>query len=139
MDTPRSGKARRARRRRWPLPLSVAWLPALTIALPGFGYAQGVTTYDGAYNGVSNTASGADRDCYPAFPVPRPLTIKNGDIAWAAGLDGTVVYHGSVTAEGAIRAKATDGHIFMGKIAAGKITGGVTGFNCVFWSTWQKQ
>lgn len=69
----------------------------VALALPGIGGAQGVTTFDGTYNGVSNTMSGG-RMCTPPVPVPRPLTIRNGAVSWAGGLTGNTQFQGTVNA-----------------------------------------
>jgi hypothetical protein len=58
---------------------------AMTITLAVSALAQGVTTFDGTYNGVLESASGGGRGCVPPTPVPRTLTIKNGVVQWAAG------------------------------------------------------
>jgi hypothetical protein len=98
----------------------------MAITMPAM--AQSVTAFDGTYAGVSNTAAGGGTQCIPSTPVPRPLTIKNGAVSWASGLTGDIIFQGSVTAQGALTAKADNGLHVYGKIdATGKITAGSTG------------
>ena len=115
----------------------------VALALPQIGVAQGVTTFDGTYNGVSNTMSGG-RMCTPPVPVPRPLTIRNGAVSWAGGLTGNTQFQGTVNAQGNISARSVSGQtgiVFSGTVANGRITGGgsVAGTSCSLMSVWQKQ
>jgi hypothetical protein len=97
-------------------------------------------TYDGIYDGVSNTASGGNRSCVPAVPVPRPLTITNGAVSWPSGLAGDTIFQGAVTASGSLTASNGRGVNIMGKIdSTGKITAGTMGSNCTIDSVWQKR
>jgi hypothetical protein len=121
------------------------WLVALVVAvaLPQIGEAQGITTFDGTYKGVSNTTSGG-RMCTPTVPVPRPLTIRNGAVSWAGGLTGNTQFQGTVNAQGNISARSVSGQtgiVFTGTVANGRITGGgsVAGTSCSLVSVWQKQ
>jgi hypothetical protein len=114
--------------------------PAIMIAACGVADAQAVTKFDGTYNGVSNTASGGNRSCVPAIPVPRALTIKNGAAQWATGTTGDTTFQGNVTADGSFTARGSNGSIFTGRIdASGKVTGGFNGGGgCTIMSVWQK-
>jgi hypothetical protein len=105
----------------------------ITSNVPAITYAQGVTTYDGTYIGVSLTGSGRGGACVPSAPVPRPLTIKNGAVQWGA-------WQGTVTAQGAVSAKESNAANFNGRVEAGRITGTANaGGDCNFNFVWQKQ
>ena len=112
----------------------------IMIATSGIADAQAVTKFDGTYNGISNTASGGNRACVPAIPVPRPMTIKNGAAQWAAGMTGDILFQGTVTADGGLTAKGSNAATFSGRIdGSGRITGGGNGGgSCTITSVWQK-
>ena len=112
----------------------VALVPSLSAR------AQGVTTFDGTYQGVSTSASGG-RMCVPARPVPLPMTIKNGVVQWAAGLTGDITFQGTVNAQGVINAKGSNAAVFTGKIENGRVTGGGSGAggSCSLSAEWRKQ
>ena len=116
-------------------------LTVSAIAITAPAWAQSVTMFDGTYNGVSSVAAGGGSRCFPSTPIPRPLTIKNGAVSWGAGLTGDTIFQGSVTAQGALTAKADNGIHVYGKIdPTGKITAGSTGSgSCTITSIWQKQ
>ena len=111
----------------------------IAVTIPLTVHAQGVTTYDGTYRGVSLTASGGNRSCSAPAPVPSTLTIRNGAVQFAS-TGPSDPYQGTVTAQGAITAKRGQGGVFTGKVEAGKITGGTNyGGNCTLMFVWQKQ
>jgi hypothetical protein len=111
----------------------------IAITIPLTVYAQGVTTYDGTYAGVSLTASGGNRSCSAPAPVPSTLTIRNGAVQFAS-INPSNPYQGTVTAQGALTARTGLGGVFTGKVEAGKITGGTTyGGSCALNFVWQKR
>lgn len=118
------------------------WLmaSAMTIAQAVPALAQAVTTFDGTYNGVSESASGGGRGCVPPTPVPRTLTIKNGVVQWAGGMTGDRPFQGSVNAQGGVTARSDTAIVFTGNIENGKLTGNTNGGgSCTIALVWQKQ
>ena len=115
------------------------FLPIIAITIPLTVHAQGVTTNDGTYGGVSLTASGGNRSCVAPGPVPSTLTIRNGAVQFASSTPSDP-YQGTVTAQGVLTARRGQGGIFTGKVEAGKITGGTNyGGSCTLNFVWQKQ
>ena len=101
--------------------------------------AQTATAFDGTYNGVSVTASGEGRGCTPWRTSPLPLTISGGVVSWAGGPSGEIPFQGTVSAQGAIQGKGSNGINVHGKIEGGKITIQLIGTtNCITTATWQK-
>jgi hypothetical protein len=109
----------------------------VVLAVPQTGAAQGGTTFDGAYKGVSVVGNGATICTVPPGSVPARLTISNGSVQWK----GTLEWHGTVNPQGDITAKSERGDVFTGKVADGKVTGGISypGGNCTTMFVWQKQ
>ena len=80
------------------------------------------TAFDGSYAGVSNTATGG-RSCVAGL-APRPLTIGEGTAVWCAGFTGDITFRGTVTPQGDLLMKGSDGAIVTAKIdPSGRITG----------------
>jgi hypothetical protein len=114
---------------------------AMAIAAPHVVQAQSPTTFDGTYQGVSNTASGSGPNCSVFSPVPRPLTIRNGVAQFNGGLKGTNAFQGSVTPQGTFTMKDNLANTITGRIeTGGKATAGIHmgESNCVFTAVWQK-
>jgi hypothetical protein len=111
----------------------------MAVAIPVVGHAQAVTTFDGTYKGVSNTPSGT-RSCVAPGPTPPTLTIKDGNVQYAGGSRGDVLFTGTVTAQGLVTTRGSNGSRFNGKIEGGKLSGGNNGGgDCTIMQVWQKQ
>jgi hypothetical protein len=111
---------------------------AMAFAAPTGAHAQGVTSFDGSYAGVSLTASGSGHSCAASSPVPAPLTISGGN---ATTTQGQYSFQGTVNAQGVLSLKASSGGIMTGKVDAG---GGAsaaitTSHDCTYSFTWHKR
>jgi len=114
---------------------------AIVIATPPIARAQSPTTFDGVYQGVSNTASGSGPNCGVFTPVPRPLTIRNGVAQFDGGLRGATAFQGSVTPQGNLTMKDNLADTVTGKVEpGGKATASIHlgESNCVLTAVWQK-
>jgi hypothetical protein len=114
---------------------------AIVIATPPIARAQSPTTFDGVYQGVSNTASGSGPNCGVFTPVPRPLTIRNGVAQFDGGLRGATGFQGSVTPQGNLTMKDNLADTVTGKVEpGGKATASIHlgESNCVLTAVWQK-
>ena len=83
----------------------------------GVAVAQSTTAFDGSYTGVSNTANGG-RSCVAGL-APRPLTISRGTAVWYAGLTGDITFRGTVTPQGDLLMKGSDGAVVTAKMDVG--------------------
>jgi len=111
---------------------------AMAVVLLGFAttaLAQAVTTFDGTYASLP-TSSQTGR-CNA--PEVGPLTIKSGAAQFAGGLNGDLVFQGTVTAQGFLTMRNNLGTVLSGKIDNGKITGGTNNGGCTIMYSWQKQ
>jgi hypothetical protein len=111
------------------------------ISLPRI--ARQSTAFDGSYAGVSNTANGG-HSCVAGL-APRPLTIGQGTAVWYSGLTGDITFRGTVTPQGDLLMKGSDGAVVTAKIdPSGRITrsqvyavAGTGG--CSIISVWQRR
>ena len=122
-------------------PCRVLCLMTMAMAVSSIASAQSNTAFDGTYNGVSNT--GSDK-CTPFVSVPRPLTIRNGTVHFEGGFQNkpTIVFDGSVSAQGGLTMKDSLGDVATGNVdASGKATASIhfSGENCLLTAIWQKQ
>jgi len=119
---------------------NVIFVIGLMSVMPALAQAQSTTVFDGTYSGISNTASGGGRNCVPAVPLPRPLTIRGGVASWAAGLSGDIAFQGTVSPQGDLSARGSNGISVLGKIdASGQIIANSIGTgNCTIQSIWRK-
>jgi hypothetical protein len=96
--------------------------------------AQSVAAFDGTYASAPPVTTTSR--C--VVPQPGPLTIKNGAAQFAGGLNGDLVYQGTVTAQGFLTMRNNLGILLSGKVENGKITGGTTNGTCTITYSWQK-
>src|SRR5215510_12793791 len=97
---------------------------AMAMTVSGVAAAQAVTAFDGTYSGVSRNVSGSGPNCGAFAPELRPLTISNGVAQFEAGLKGSTVFQGNVSAQGDLSMKDNLTNTILGKIdQAGKATG----------------
>ena len=113
---------------------------AMAITVSGVAVAQAVTAFDGTYAGVSRNVGSSGPNCGTFAPELRPLTISNG--VARAGLTGSTVFQGNVSAQGDLSMKDNLTNTILGKIdQTGKATGSIHlgGENCVISAVWQKK
>ena len=115
---------------------------AVAMTVSTVAAAQAVTAFDGTYAGVSRDVGSSGPNCGTFAPELRPLTISNGVARFEAGLTGSTVFQGNVSAQGELSMKDNLTNTILGKIdQTGKATGSIHlgGENCVISALWQKK
>lgn len=122
--------------------LCILCVASVAMAIQSSARPQSANAFDGTYQGVSTTAASGGSACVPSVPVPRPLTISNGAARFEAGMNGSTVFQGTVSAQGDLTMRDNLANRLNGKIdPSGKATGTVHigEQNCVLTAIWQKK
>jgi hypothetical protein len=101
----------------------------------GIALAQTLAAFDGTYASAPVVRSMGQ--C--TVPQPGPLTIKNGAAQFSGGLNGDLVYQGTVNAQGSLVMRNNLGTVLSGKVDNRKATAGSANPGCSSLFTWQKQ
>ena len=113
---------------------------AAVAALPTAAAAQGTSTFDGTYRGVSVTVTkyGANNPYHegrcppPSRPRPATLRIANGAVRGGP-------FEGTIAPDGALRMRTEPAFVVEGRIdGQGNIRAQGSGGHCVWNYVWQK-
>ena len=102
---------------------------------PTIALSQSLAAFDGTY--ASAPVFYERYHC--RVPQPGPLMIKNGAAQFSGGLNGDLMFQGTVNAQGLLTMRSKLGTVLTGKIDNGKVTAGSAGVYCSNIYTWQKQ